>query len=256
MPNKFALAETTGPGSRSIGESLISISRNLAARTGSLKFGSPVTHVYRPLDYARALHEQYLLRYANRGVKAILLGMNPGPWGMAQTGVPFGEVRSVREWLRLDGQLVRPRNEHPKRPVQGLSCLRNEVSGARLWGWAAQRFKQPAEFFRRYFVANYCPLCFLESTGRNRTPDKLSPAERESLFAVCDAALKATVELLQPQWVIGVGTFAESRARSALAETDVRIGRIPHPSPASPAANRGWSAAAEGALRTLGLEPS
>jgi single-strand selective monofunctional uracil DNA glycosylase len=144
---------------------------------------------------------------------------------------------------------------HPKRPVRGFACARSEVSGQRLWGWARARYGSPERFFARFFVANYCPLAFLEASGRNRTPDKLSAAEREPLYRACDTALRHSLEVLAPRLVVGVGHFAEARARDALAGTGIAIGRIPHPSPASPAANRGWAAQAERALGALGVEP-
>ena len=46
---------------------------------------------------------------------------------------------------------------------------------------------------------------------------------------------------------------AEARATEALTGTTVRTGRILHPSPASPLANRGWAAAATGQLLALGV---
>ena len=226
----------------------------LAQRLAVLRFQAPVAHVYNPLDYAREMHLEYLRRYAQTDCTALLLGMNPGPWGMAQTGVPFGEVTIVRDWLRLDRPIGRPPHEHPKRPVLGLQCARSEVSGARLWGWARHTFGTPQNFFRRFFLANYCPLAFLEDTGRNRTPDKLPAAEREPLFAACDDALRTLVSAIRPQFVIGVGRFAEDRAQHALDGVfDGKIGRILHPSPASPAANRGWSAAVRMQLQALGI---
>ena len=135
----------------------------------------------------------------------------------------------------------------------GFACPRQEVSGARLWGWARERYGAPERFFARFFVLNYCPLLFLEASGRNLTPDKLPAAEREPLLRVCDAALRRAIEALGPRLVVGGGHFAEARARAVLAGTDLAIGRIPHPSPASPAANRGWAAQADEALAALGL---
>ena len=213
-----------------------------------------MTHIYNPLDYAWMAHSQYLELYGEAPKEVLFLGMNPGPWGMAQTGVPFGEVGAVRDWLKIDANIGRPEHEHPKRPVQGLDCTRSEVSGARLWGWARELFGTPQRFFSRFFIANYCPLAFLEESGRNRTPDKLPAAEREPLLKVCDRALRQTVENLQPKMVVGVGAFAEVRARSALDDIDVAIGRILHPSPASPAANRGWAEQATRELRELGID--
>ncbi len=233
---------------------LVNIARDLAADVDRLGFAPPVTHVYNPLDYAWAAHEQYLQRFGEAPKEVLFLGMNPGPWGMAQTGVPFGEVGAVRNWLKIDASIGRPDPEHPKRPVQGLECTRSEVSGARLWGWARDVFKTPGRFFDRFFIANYCPLSFMEATGRNRTPDKLPAAERDRLLEICDRALRRTVECLGPDLVIGVGAFAEKRAKAALPESGPRIGRILHPSPASPTANRGWAEQATRELQELGLK--
>lgn len=229
------------------------IYRALARAVDGLTFAPPVTHVYNPLDYAREPAERYLELAAPGGCTVLLLGMNPGPWGMTQTGVPFGTVPLVRDWLGIEGVVARPRHEHPKRPVAGFATAREEISGARLWGWARDRFGTPERFFATFFVANYCPLVFMEASGRNRTPDKLRAAEREALFRLCDEALLAVVKVLQPRQVIGIGQFAEARARAALADCTVEFGRILHPSPASPAANRGWAAQAERQLRQLGI---
>ena len=232
---------------------LIRISRNLSNKLKKLQFEPPVAYVYDPLDYARAAWNRYLTEYARPQVNTVLLGMNPGPFGMAQTGVPFGEVSSVRDWLRIEETVHRPKREHPKRPVQGFACTRSEVSGARLWGWARQRYQTPARFFRRFFVYNYCPLVFLEESGRNRTPDKLPVAQRRSLFGSCDRVLRRVVCELRPRFVIGVGAFAEQRARVALEDMDLRIGRILHPSPANPKANRGWAEQIEIQLAEQGV---
>jgi single-strand selective monofunctional uracil DNA glycosylase len=161
----------------------------------------------------------------------------------------------VRDWLGIEAPVGRPAREHPKRPVQGFACPRGEVSGRRLWGWALARFGAPERFFERFFVANYCPLSFMEASGRNLTPDKLPRAERERLFAACDRALRANVAELRPTHVVGIGGFAAARAAAALDQAGVRFGAVPHPSPASPAANRGWEALMDKALAGLGILP-
>jgi single-strand selective monofunctional uracil DNA glycosylase len=233
---------------------LVDISRALSERVAKLRFGAPVDRVYNPLEYARVPHELYLTRYGEGQKEVLLLGMNPGPFGMAQTGVPFGDVAMVRDWLGVSGPVAKPRVEHPKRPVLGFDCPRSEVSGARLWGWARDRFGTPQRFFDRFFVANYCPLAFMESSARNLTPDKLSAAEQKALCAACDEALRDVVRVLRPRIVVGVGGFAERRARAALADENLAIGAILHPSPASPLANRGWARTIESQLRSLGIE--
>ncbi len=231
---------------------LIDAARALSGQVDALPFAAPVSHVYNPLDYAWEVHCNYLQRYGNGNKRVVFLGMNPGPFGMAQTGVPFGEIAAVRDWLGLEGPVGKPERENPKRPVEGFACSRGEVSGQRLWGLFRERFGTPEAFFAEHFVANYCPLVFFEE-GRNLTPDKLPAREAEPLQAACDAHLRAMIEALAPEWVIGVGAWAEKRATLALAGLPVRFGRILHPSPASPAANRGWAPAATRQLVELGI---
>lgn len=233
---------------------LISATRTLARALERQHFGAPVTHVYNPLLYARAPHERYLDRFSRGRKRVVLLGMNPGPFGMAQTGVPFGEVSLVRDYLGIEAPVGKPSLEHPKRPVEGFACSRSEVSGRRLWGAIQATYPQPEDFFQEHFVANYCPLVFMESSGKNRTPDKLPAQERDALFARCDEYFRWLVDTLAPTHVLGIGKFAEGRARAALAaRDDLVIAGLLHPSPASPKANAGWAAQADSQLRALGL---
>ncbi|MBM4200634.1 MAG: single-stranded DNA-binding protein [Gammaproteobacteria bacterium] len=232
---------------------LIDNARCLQADLERIRFGSPVSHVYDPLDYAWHAHRAYLERYGQGSKEVVMVGMNPGPWGMVQTGVPFGDVEYVRDWLRLHGRVDQPALVHPRRPVLGYSCHRREGSGRRLWGWARDRFGEPDVFSHRFFVGNYCPLCFFLEAGTNLTPDKLPPAERRELTAACDRSLQRMVAILKPEWVLGIGRFAEHRAATALAGTAVRVGGLPHPSPASPQANRGWAEQMDQALAKLGI---
>lgn len=234
-------------------EGLIRAARALSREVATLRFSRPVTHVYNPLEYAGRSYRSYVRRFADGRRRVVFLGMNPGPFGMAQTGVPFGEVAAVRDWLGIEERIDRPAVEHPERPVEGFACGRSEVSGARLWGAIAGHFRTPDGFFRDHFVANYCPLVFMEATGRNRTPDKLAPSERRALYSACDTHLQRLVDALEPEWVVGIGSFAEARAREALADRGLRFGRILHPSPASPLANRDWASTARREYEALGL---
>lgn len=234
-------------------EPLVEVARRLAREVDALSFAPPVAFTYNPLAYAFEAHRAYLERWGGGRPQALWLGMNPGPFGMAQSGVPFGDVGMARDFLGIEAPVGRPPREHPKRPVLGYACTRGEVSGRRLWGFVQQRFGTPAAFFRRFFVLNYCPLAFMEDSGRNRTPDQLPAAERALLFAACDRALQAAVEVLGVRAVIGVGGFAQQRAQAALAGRAVAVHVLPHPSPASPAANRGWAALAERALAAAGF---
>lgn len=234
-------------------QQLIAAAQELSTRVGRLRFAAPITHIYNPLDYAWAAHEQYLRQFGGGPKRVVFLGMNPGPFGMAQTGVPFGEVAAVRDWMKINAPVGKPVQEHPKRPVTGFACTRSEVSGRRLWGLFAERFGAPDRFFAGHFVTNYCPLVFCEAGGRNFTPDKLPAAEQARLFAACDEHLRRVVEILEPEWLIGVGGFALARGEVVSEKVKVKLGKILHPSPASPAANRGWPQAVTQQLIALGI---
>ena len=235
-------------------EELIVRTAAFVADLAPLRFAPPVAACYQPLDYAGDLHRQYLRRFARRGVSILFVGMNPGPWGMAQTGVPFGEVAAVRDWMGLSAPVRRPADEHPKRPVQGLDCPKSEVSGRRLWGLMRERFGTAERFFDGHAVANWCPLAFMSASGANLTPETLPQAEFAPLAARCDRFLAETVDVLAPQWVVGVGGFAVQRIRMAL-PGHARVGSILHPSPASPAANRDWAGQATRQLVAMGAWP-
>lgn len=246
-----------------IARELLAAARDLSRTLDALRFAPPVAHVYNPLQYAFAPYQAYVERYGATQKRVVLLGMNPGPFGMMQTGVPFGEVAAVRDWMGIRAPVGHPAQQHPKRPIDGFDCPRSEVSGQRLWGWAALRFGTAEAFFGERFVLNYCPLVFLEAGGRNLTPDKLPAAERRAVAEACDRHLATALAALQPEWAIGIGGFAERCLRAVLEGDRVdaalarrmQIAQILHPSPASPAANRGWSEAVDRRLAALGLLP-
>ncbi len=236
---------------------LLAAAADLRSMLDAMTFAEPVTHVYHPLHYAWPLHAAYVRRFGNATKRALWLGMNPGPWGMGQTGVPFGEVATVRDYLQLQGAVERPEHEHPKRPVTGLLCNRSEVSGRRLWGLLREHYVSADAMAKDMFVANYCPLMFMEATGRNRTPDKLPRVELDPLEAACDAHVRRVIELLRPQHLVTIGVFATTRAEAAVSALPTaarpRITRIPHPSPANPAANRDWAGASTAVLEGAGV---
>ena len=235
---------------------IIAAARDLARRADRLRFRDPVRWVYNPLVYARTPHEEYLARYGASRKRLVLLGMNPGPWGMAQTGVPFGEISYVRDWLGIDGEVGQPRQSHPRLAVQGFACTRSEVSGKRLWGLMQAHYGSAERFSKDAFVSNYCPLLFLDAAGRNITPDKLHRDDRGPLYSLCDRFLAIVIETLRPEWLAGVGAFAARRAAivaPSAAALSVQVASILHPSPASPRANRDWAAQAEGALTEQGI---
>ncbi len=234
---------------------LIASTERLAGELRDLEFSPPVAYVYRTLGYTWNAHRLYLERFGNGKKRVVFLGMNPGPFGMAQTGVPFGEVAAVRDWLGIEAPIGKPAREHPKRPVEGFQCKRSEVSGRRLWGLFADRFGNAGAFFKDHFVLNYCPLVWMSDTGANLTPDKLPAAEMAPVERACLRHLQEVIAIMEPSYLVGVGGFAEERLRRAAGAcgSAAVIGRVLHPSPASPAANRGWAEAAGRQLAALGV---
>ena len=76
----------------------------------------------------------------------------------------------------------------------------------------------------------------------------MAPVNKE-----CDKHQRVMVETLGVSTVFGVGRYAETRAREALDGLLVKYAKVPHPSPANPVANRGWSEAATKALVEQGV---
>lgn len=235
---------------------LVAAADSLRDTLAPLTFPEPVSHTYNPLTYAWDRHCDYLQRFGTGQKRVLFLGMNPGPYGMAQTGVPFGEIPAVRDWMGISGPVGKPDPEHPKRPITGFDCERSEVSGRRLWGYFAEKFPKADDFFADHFVANFCPLIWMKDTGANLTPDKIPAAAIAPVNEACTAHLGTVIEVLQPQLLIGVGAYAEKQLTAAAEAIgyQARTGRILHPSPASPAANRGWAEAAQKQLTALDLD--
>ncbi len=234
--------------------SLVTLAEQLRDAVDQLTFCPPVACTYNPLRYAWDPHRRYLERYGRGRKRVVFMGMNPGPYGMTQTGVPFGEIAAVRDWLKISGRVERPAIEHPKRPITGFECTRSEVSGRRLWGLFASRFGSPDAFFREHFVLNYCPLVWMSETGANVTPDKLPAASQAAVNSVCEASLRRALERLQPEYAVGIGGFAAQRLATVTRPDDSwEIMQVLHPSPASPAANRDWAGAVTRSLEAAGV---
>ena len=204
-----------------------------------VKEGS-VDAVYNPLAYAWEPHRAYLELASGGGAKTLLLGMNPGPHGMGQMGIPFAATSVVRELLKITNlEVGQPRKPHPKRPISGLDWPKEEVSGTRLWGLLANEYGSAESIFKSVFLLNHCPLMlFSGERATNITPDKITGPTTKALLERCDEHLREVVDIMQIERVIGVGRYSEKRALNALSGIDISITTCWHPSPASPLANR------------------
>ncbi len=204
-----------------------------------VKEGS-VDAVYNPLAYAWEPHRAYLELASGGGAKTLLLGMNPGPHGMGQMGIPFAATSVVRDLLKITNLDVgQPRTPHPKRPISGLDWPKEEVSGTRLWGLLANEYGSAESIFKSVFLLNHCPLMlFSGERATNITPDRITGPTTKALLERCDEHLREVVDIMQIERVIGVGRYSEKRALNALSGIDISVTTCWHPSPASPLANR------------------
>lgn len=240
-----------------LAEELLRIELELCAQLSALKFSHPVEFVYSPINYAFNLHAQFVRKFANTTKKVIFLGMNPGPWGMSQTGVPFGEVSVVRDWLAISGPVSKPIKEHPSRLVSGLECHRSEVSGKRFWGLFQELCgSNPHVFFQHCFIYNQCPIALMSVSGKNITPAELKASESKTLLAICDRALSKVLQLLQVETVVAIGKFAEKRANIAVRDANlksIQVVSIPHPSPRNASCSSNWKEIVLKVLENLNL---
>ncbi|XP_064643950.1 uncharacterized protein LOC135497889 [Lineus longissimus] len=241
----------------SISDTFLHIENQLNVVLDQIQFVEPVTHTYNPTRYAHEPHEDYVRKYCNSRKEILFIGMNPGPFGMAQNGVPFGEINLVKDWLKVEGRVEKPAKEHPQRPILGFDCTRSEVSGSRFWGMFRRICGTADEFFRHSFVHNYCPLALMSKTGKNITPPQLAKAHAGILTESCDQALCDVVKLLGVRVLIGIGKYAQERARLALRtyepDLQVDVQTLLHPSPINPSANKGWEPVAEKQLQDMGV---
>ncbi len=219
-------------------ESALKLSQSCDSLSKSILKTKNIAYVTNPLNYVWEYHESYLSQYSGLGATTLLLGMNPGPYGMAQCGVPFGATHIARDFLNITGEFTQPIGRHPKRPIEGLNLERQEISGKRMWGLLKEIWITPEEIHKNVFLVNHCPLLLLGDSGRNITPDKISGLTAKKLLKACDEHLREIVLELGITRVIGIGKYAEKRALLALKDLDVEITTCWHPSPASPLANR------------------
>lgn len=229
-------------------DSLIRAAANLRDDVGpigrKLVSEGSVDVCYNPLEYAWDAHEAYLKRMGSSSARTVVLGMNPGPHGMGQMGIPFAATSMVRDLLDITGIPVnQPEAVDPRRPVIGLDYPREEVSGTRLWSLLSERYGNAEAIASNVFLVNHCPLMlFTGPRATNITPDKVAGPTAHALLERCDEHLREVVGVLDTKRVIGVGKFAESRAKAALVDYSVEVLGCWHPSPASPLANRNGGA--------------
>ncbi|XP_033227420.1 single-strand selective monofunctional uracil DNA glycosylase isoform X2 [Belonocnema kinseyi] len=233
----------------SIPDAILALEKNLSTKLSEIKFKAPIDYIYNPIEYAHDVHSNYVHTYCQGTKKILFLGMNPGPWGMSQNGVPFGEVSMAKEWLKMSGKIQKPPREHPERKITGFDCTRKEVSGLRFWGFFRDLCEKPENFFRHSYVHNYCPLAFMTSNARNITPADIKTEEQKKLLKICDDVLEEIFKLLKVEIVIGIGRFVEERAKIVMrnGKINIKVIYMAHPSPRA-LHNENWPEKAKATL--------
>ena len=99
---------------------LVNLYRRPAHEIELPDFSAPVAFTYNPLIYAQVPHESNLKRYGNSKKRVRFFGMNPGSWGMGQTGIPFGDITSVRAWSGITGPVRKPSCRHVTNMQNGV----------------------------------------------------------------------------------------------------------------------------------------
>ncbi|XP_071563318.1 single-strand selective monofunctional uracil DNA glycosylase isoform X2 [Temnothorax nylanderi] len=246
--------EHTSATSTSISDRLLSIEQELCTKLRQVSFPSSIEYIYNPLEYAFETHAMYVRKYCTGTKKILFVGMNPGPWGMSQTGVPFGEINMVKDWLKISGPVGKPSKEHPDRKVIGFQCTRSEISGLRLWGLFRDLCESPENFFRYAYMHNYCPFAFMDGRARNITPAEIKGEGQRILHELCDKSLIDIIQLLKAEIVVGIGNYAEKRAQIAVQTggLSVQVMVLRHPSPRA-VGNQNWNEMAMQRLNELKL---
>lgn len=277
---------------------LIKTTRALADDLHALRCPAGVSHVYNPLRYMWPAHERFLSRHYVRERESLpnvgrldlyrpagtaksrrylILGMNPGPHGMVQTGLPFGDVVNAAAMLgyKTGDQIPAPDLAsvalHPSRPVIGLSATRREASGERLWGGLASIWGSLDAVLADCFAANYCPLAYFadDASGTNVTPEEFGKrtvngkpnprydtAYAAELDEVCLPYLVRVARAMRVEVILAVGRYAEVKAKIIAALCPEATRRCPspkvvyltHPSPLATRSAGEWATMARHAL--------
>lgn len=230
--------------------------KELCEKLSRVSLPGKIQYVYNPLEYAFDSHLNFVRRFCTGEKFILFVGMNPGPFGMSQNGVPFGECAIVKEWLQIEGEVFKPVLEHPKRRVVGLECSRSEVTGGRFWQLFRTLCHTPEHFFRTSYVHNLCPFAFLTDSGKNVTPPQLTSSVLDQINNLCNATLVEVVRLLKCKYVICIGKYALAQAQKALSADEFNgttLECLMHPSPINPAANKGWADIAIKQLTEIGI---
>ena len=225
--------------------------------------------VWNPGRYGERWHRRFRETYPPGPNPVLLLGLNPGPYGMGQTGIPFTDIRRLESDLPELAARLRTDGESIGLPGLAPPDLRRrldrtfESSSIRVYRFLRLAGGSAGAGWRRVVAANPCPMLFMEGTV-NRTPADLRRALRKrggrlervtARLEECDQlrreCAREAVRVLEPRGVILLGR----NIQEALAG-DPSLGAVPggvlaweHPARAVPDA---WAGGLVRAVRRRG----
>nr|XP_022920875.1 single-strand selective monofunctional uracil DNA glycosylase-like [Onthophagus taurus] len=229
--------------------------QQLSLELNNLTFSFPVHYIYNPLEYAWEPHSTFVKTYCKGTKDVLFLGLNPGPWGMCQTGIPFGEVNISKEWLKMNGEVEKPKDECPKKQIKGFECHRSEESGKRFYGFFKNLCRTPEAFFKNAFVYNLCPLAFMKKESANITPHELKGQIKKDIENICGKTLVDILKLLDIKIIVALGRYTEKQAieiTQGFQLGHIKVIYMPHPSPRV-VGNNNWAEKAQNVLDTNDL---
>lgn len=197
--------------------------------------------IYNPLEYCLDPFIQYLEKGGEKR-DIVFLGMNPGPFGMMQNGIPFGASNFVNNYLNIEKDFDKQKieKEHPKYKIIGKNIERQEISGTKLWGLIQSFYPDSNTFLENQIVLNYLQLAILDKEkGKNITPDKLNKDVRTKIENICDNQLREILDILESKVLIGVGKYSyDSLLR---VKKNEKVIKINHPSPLNARYFKTWT---------------
>jgi single-strand selective monofunctional uracil DNA glycosylase len=227
------------------------LARSIARATGWL--------VLDPSRYGERWHAPFRRLYPPRARPLLVFGLNPGPYGMAQTGIPFTDLKRLAQGLpRLAAELARS-GERLSLPGLAPSSLQPfltrtfESSSVRVHRFLRLAHGSAERAFREVVFVNPCPLLFIDrALGENRTPADLPRALRAGVDEARVEVVSVAVARLRARGAIVLGRDAAAALsvplRARLGERAVV--EWEHPARAVPDI---WARGLLAALRRRGL---
>jgi len=164
--------------------------------------------VWNPALYALDIYQEYLTKFPPEPGAILALGLNPGPYGMAQTGIPFTDCRTASGALGMEMTIP------GKAPDDLISRLKKangkwrgtyERSSLGMYRFLILAWGDIKTAYRNWFVGNPCPLLFLDPERWNVTPADPRLRRMKEVGELRQRAVIGFSEILNPRGIVCFG---------------------------------------------------